>query len=278
LDLLTGLRVVTMALNLPGPAACSRLREWGASVTKVEPPAGDPFASFCPAWYAELHAGTDVHRVDLKVPAGRERMDAWLADADVLVTAQRPSALERLGLRGERLRERHPHLCHAELVGHAGARAETPGHDLTYLAGEGLVMPPAMPATLFADMSGAERLVSAVLALVRKRDREQGRGAHVAVALADAARWLALPRAHGLTDPTALLGGGYAGYNLYETRDGWIALAALEPHFAQRVASVLGLAELSREALRSAFARDSSSHWLRVAEQHDLPLVALSSR
>ena len=87
----------------------------------------------------------------------------------------------------------------------------------------------------------------------------------------------ALMRLAGHPAATALLGGGYAGYNLYETRDGWIALAALEPHFARRVAGVLGLDELSRDALRSAFAREASSHWLRVAEQHDLPLVALSS-
>jgi crotonobetainyl-CoA:carnitine CoA-transferase CaiB-like acyl-CoA transferase len=31
-SLLAGLRVVTTALNLPGPAACSRLRDLGAAV------------------------------------------------------------------------------------------------------------------------------------------------------------------------------------------------------------------------------------------------------
>jgi len=264
-----------MALNLPGPAACSRLRDWGARVTKVEPPAGDPFAAFSPQWYAALHAGIEVHRIDLKSAPGRERMDACLEGADVLITAQRPSALERLELRGERLHKRHPRLCHAELVGHAGARAETPGHDLTYLAEHALLEPPAMPATLFADMAGAERLVAATLALVHQRGREDGRGGHVAVALADVAQWLAQPRVHGLTGPGALLGGGSAGYNLYRTRDGWIALAALEPHFAQRVAGVLCLTELSRNALQAAFARETSAHWVRTAEQHDLPLVAL---
>jgi crotonobetainyl-CoA:carnitine CoA-transferase CaiB-like acyl-CoA transferase len=274
-DLLAGLRVVTMALNLPGPAACARLREWGAQVTQVEPPAGDPFAAFCPDWYWQLHAGMEVHRVDLKDAQGLERMHGWLAHADVLVTAQRPSALDRLGLRGAALHERHPRLCHAELTGHREPNAEAPGHDLTYMAEWGLVSPPAMPATLFADMAGAERLVSAVLALVRNRDR-MGAGKHLGVALADAAEWLALPREHGLTQRGALLGGGSAGYNLYETRDGWIALAALEPHFARRVCEVLAVA-LTHEALAAAFAREPTSHWLEVAARHDLPLVALPS-
>jgi crotonobetainyl-CoA:carnitine CoA-transferase CaiB-like acyl-CoA transferase len=265
-----------MALNLPGPAACARLREWGAEVVKVEPPSGDPFAAFCPDWYWQLHAGMEVHRTDLKSPEGLERMHGWLARADVLVTAQRPSALDRLGLRGAALHARHPRLCHAQLTGHREPDAEEPGHDLTYLAEWDLLTPPAMPPTLFADMAGAERLVSAVLALVRQRDRT-ARGASLTVALADAAEWLALPREHGLTRRGALLGGGYAGYNLYETRDGWIALAALEPHFAQRVAKALSLDDITRENLASAFARQASSHWVAWSREHDIPLVALPS-
>jgi crotonobetainyl-CoA:carnitine CoA-transferase CaiB-like acyl-CoA transferase len=275
-DLLAGLRVVTMALNLPGPAACARLREWGAEVVKVEPPSGDPFAAFCPDWYWQLHAGMEVHRVDLKADAGLARMHAWLARADVLVTAQRPSALDRLGLRGEALQARHPRLSHAQLTGHREPLAEAPGHDLTYLAEWDLVAPPAMPPTLFADMAGAERLVSGVLALVRARDRT-GKGAHLTIALADAAEWLALPREHGLTQRGALLGGGFAGYNLYATRDGWIALAALEPHFAQRVAAVLQVGELTQAHLEATFAREPSAHWTAWSREHDIPLVALPS-
>jgi crotonobetainyl-CoA:carnitine CoA-transferase CaiB-like acyl-CoA transferase len=270
------MRVVTMALNLPGPAACARLREWGAAIVKVEPPAGDPFAAFSPGWYSQLHAGSEVHRVDLKSAEGIERMHGWLARADVFITAQRPSALDRLGLRGTALHARHPRLCHALLTGHPEPDTEEPGHDLTYLAECGLLTPPAMPPTLFADMAGAERLVSAVLALVRARDRE-GRGSSLTVALSQAAAWLALPREHGLTHRGALLGGGYAGYNLYATKDGWIALAALEPHFAQRVAAALGMKELTREMLAAAFAREPSSHWASWSREHDLPLVPVPS-
>ena len=35
-------RVVTIALNVPGPLAVARLAEFGAVVTKVEPPGGHP--------------------------------------------------------------------------------------------------------------------------------------------------------------------------------------------------------------------------------------------
>lgn len=54
---LDGFRVVSLAVNLPGPLAAARLREMGAEVIKVEPPAGDPLAVGAPSWYAELIGG-----------------------------------------------------------------------------------------------------------------------------------------------------------------------------------------------------------------------------
>ena len=123
-------------------------------------------------------------------------------------------------------------------------------------------------------MAGAERAVSTALALVHARDRD-GRGASTTVALADAAAHLAQPRAEGLTRPGAPLGGGLAAYNLYPARTGWIAVAALEPHFARRLAESLGLDALSTEALAACFARESAAHWEDWASALDLPIVAV---
>ena len=274
MNLLEGLRVVSTALNLPGPAACARLRDLGAGVTKVEPPAGDPFQAYCGGWYQRLHAGMVVERLDLKSDAGREALHALLDPADLLVTAQRPSALARLGLDSTSLAARHPRLCHVAITGHPAPEEETPGHDLTYLALHGLLTPPALPATLYADMAGAERAVSTALALVISRDRT-GRGHAAAAPLEDGARMLAQPLHEGLTRPGALLGGGLAGYNVYATRTGWIAVAALEPHFARNLAQALGFEALSVETLRQRFATDSAENWEAWARERDLPVVAL---
>lgn len=274
MNLLSGLRVVSTALNLPGPAACARLRDLGASVTKVEPPSGDAFEAYCGAWYRRLHAGMTVERLDLKSGPGREAFHQLLAGADLLVTAQRPSALARLGLDPASLAARHGRLCHVAITGHPAPDEELPGHDLTYLAIHGLLTPPAMPASLFADMAGAERAVSTALALVISRDRT-GHGVAAHAPLEDGARMLAQPLLEGLTRHGALLGGGAPGYNIYSTSAGWIAVAALEPHFAERLARDLGLETLTHEALRARFATDTAVGWESWARERDLPLVAL---
>ncbi|MGZ5584515.1 MAG: hypothetical protein ACXWF2_15545, partial [Usitatibacter sp.] len=91
----------------------------------------------------------------------------------------------------------------------------------------------------------------------------------------DAARALAEPLREGLTGANSLLGGGLAGYNVYAALDGWIAVAALEPHFSQRLARDLGLASLTVEALRERFRVDTAGHWERWARDRDLPIVEL---
>ncbi|MFM2068367.1 MAG: E-cinnamoyl-CoA:R-phenyllactate CoA transferase, partial [Pseudomonadota bacterium] len=64
-QVLRGVRVLSLAPNLPGPAALMRLAAMGAACTKVEPPSGDPMALYAPAFYAHLHRGMTVHAIDL---------------------------------------------------------------------------------------------------------------------------------------------------------------------------------------------------------------------
>ena len=270
---LDGIRIVTIALNLPGPAAARRLVGLGASVTKVEPPAGDPMAGYHPEWYAALSAGQEVRRMDLKGAAGREALDALLDSADLLLTSSRVSALRRIGLDWESVSGRHPRLSQVAITGYPGDQSDRTGHDLTYIAAEGLVVPPEMPRTLIADLAGAERAVSAALALMLSRERGGGTG-YLEVSLAEAAHDLAEPLRVGVTAPGALLGGGFPGYALYRASDGWIAVAALEPHFLRALEQEAGV---TAEAMAATFAKQPVSHWERRGLELDIPLVAVSS-
>lgn len=273
---LTGMTVVTLAPNVPGPVAAARLRDLGATIRKIESPAGDMLERMAPAWYAELQRGCAVERLDLHAATGRAALEAYLMDADVLLTSSRPSFLARVGLGWNDLHARVPRLVHVAIVGELPPDEERAGHDLTYVAALDLLEPPALPRTLVADLAGAERAAGLACALLFRRERT-GAGERGFVALRDAAVPFGAPFAHGLTAPAGVLGGGFAGYRTYRTSDGWIALAALETHFWERAHAALGLAFPSpAQAFADCFAARASDEWVVWAAEHDVPLARIA--
>ncbi len=287
---LRGTRVLSLALNLPGPAAVMRLQAMGARCTKFEPLApdggsGDPMARYRLAAYQQMHQGVKVVSADLKQVSGQKKLHALLQKTDVLITSFRPSALKKLGLDPKSLQRAYPALIQISIVGAPGAQAEEPGHDLTYMAACGLVNDLSLPASLFADMGGSLCVTEAVLQGLLQRQRRAGRGSHQEVALNQAAAYLGLPRAWGLTAPEGAVGGAHAGYRVYACRGGRVAVAALEPHFARSLCEVAGLpAEgglkhmmkpATHQALQAWFASQSPAQLKRLARQHDIPMHTL---
>jgi crotonobetainyl-CoA:carnitine CoA-transferase CaiB-like acyl-CoA transferase len=276
---LRGVRVVSLAPNLPGPAALMRLAAMGAACVKVEPPSGDPMSLYAPAFYAHLHRGMTVHAIDLKRESGRSELARELGRADVLLTSSRPSALARLGLDSERIARDWPRLVWVSIVGEHAPDDELPGHDLTYQAEAGLI-DGTLPPTLWADMAGSLLAVEAALqGLLLRAAGQAGASLHHAVALAEAARFAALPRRYGLTAPGALLGGLHPGYQVMPCADGMVAIAALEPHFLEAWQACTGIRpELDAagqiEASRAWCASRSAVQLTAVALEHDLPLYA----
>ena len=273
-SLLHGITIVSLALNAPGPVAAARLTKLGAEVIKIEPPSGDALSHAAPEWYAQLCRGQRVLNLDLKNPAGQQQLGDLLTKADLLLTSFRPSALKRLGLDWESLHARHPPLCFVGIIGHHAPDEERSGHDLTYQAGFGLLRPPQMPSSLFIDLAGAERAVSMALALLNKAART-GEAGCAWVFLHECARDLAEPMNAGLTKPGGLLAGGYALYGFYRASDGWVAIAALEPHFAERLLAELKLKQADRSELEKIFLQRTAEEWERWAAERDLPLVAV---
>jgi crotonobetainyl-CoA:carnitine CoA-transferase CaiB-like acyl-CoA transferase len=273
---LDGFRIVSLAINAPGPIAAAKLRDLGAAVIKIEPPSGDPLRLIGNDWYARLTSGMDVRTVDLKSAAGQAGLDTLLEGADLLLTAQRPVSLARLGLDWDGLHARHPRLCYVGIVGYPPPRENVPGHDLTYQAGYGTLTPPHMPRVLVADMAGAEQAVSAALALLFARERGQGAGMRL-VALSEAAAGFADTVAMGITAPGGILGGGLPNYAIYATREGHLAVAALESHFFERLLEALGRPEPTREALAAQFLTRSAAEWEAWALERDLPLAAIAT-
>ena len=289
---LKGVRVLSLALNLPGPAALMRCQRMGASCVKLEPPAplgapaassGDPMAWYKRGAYDELHQGVRVATADLKSEKGQKALHRELAKTHVLLTSFRPSALRKLGLDWKDLHQRYPALSVVAIVGAPGARAEEPGHDLTYLADNGLVNGLELPPTLYADMGGSLIASEAVLQATLLQARK-GRGQYFEVALSDAAAYLALPRHWGLTVPGAAVGGGHAGYRVYPCKDGRVAVAALEPHFAKSLCVAAGLSDAGAAAMMNPATHAAIAGYLlgqtrkalnKLALEKDIPLHTL---
>ncbi|WEE75600.1 CoA transferase [Comamonas testosteroni] len=287
---LQGIRILSLALNLPGPAALWRCAGMGADCRKLEPLApgagrsADPMGLYCPDAYAQMHDKVQTLQADLKTAEGQASLHAQLAQTDVLLTSFRPSALSKLGLGWETLQQRYPRLSLVRVVGSAGELADVPGHDLTYQAEAGLVHSTALPPSLFADMAGALMASEAVLQAVLVSSRS-GHGILREVGLAQAAQWLALPWHWGLTQPTGDVGGAHAGYRIYPCADGIVAVAALEPHFAQRLCEAADLpfghpTDMRKPEIHQGVARflaaRSCAQLMQLAQDRDIPLHALS--
>ena len=280
---LRGVRVLSLALNLPGPAALMRIAQMGAKCTKVNPPKGDPMAMYTHEGYSTLHQGVKEVVCDLKSEAGQKTLHQWLAKTDVLLTSFRPSALNKLGLGWKTLHKIYPHLSCVSIVGAPGPLAEIPGHDLTYQAEVDLVPGMNLPPSLFADMGGAMMASEAVLKATLVQ-RSSGKGSFHEVALSDAAAWLALPRTWGMTLPKGAVGGAHAGYKIYACKNGRVAVAALESHFAKSLCYAAGVKVSDERTLFTVqthqsiaifFASQTRKQLDQLAVDKDIPLMTL---
>jgi len=114
---------------------------------------------------------------------------------------------------------------------------------------------------------------------------QKGKGVYQEVALSVAAGYMALPRTWGLTAPGAAVGGGHAGYRVYPCKDGRVAMAALEPHFAAALAAEVGLrqshilamfAPETHTAIAAYLAGKTRQELDALAAAKDIPLYTLA--
>src|ERR1700712_2279184 len=103
---LAGLRVLDLAAGIAGGSAALHLSEAGAEVIKVEPPGGRPGRDL-PPW-SVLNRGKASVVVDLSMAEGRARLQALLADADVLIHDFTPTEAAARGLADAALNELYP--------------------------------------------------------------------------------------------------------------------------------------------------------------------------
>ena len=274
---------------LPGSEAAVLLKELGATVIRVVPPA--KLQQGLPAHFLDpLGRGKRLLPLDLKSEKDRKRLECALAKSDILLLGLRTQGLAKLGLTLASLHKRHRRLiiCSINGFNKAGPYADRAGHDLNYLALAGLLGHnrdatgrPVIPPVPFADMvGGAMSAVIVCLAALAARGKTK-QGSVVEVCMTDqVARLLEFQK----IDPLKLLEGSLPRYNVYKTADGgYVSLACLEPKFFLNFCEVVGHPEWQRWAttfdepleqeLSALFLSMPLDHWRELGLKRDICLT-----
>jgi alpha-methylacyl-CoA racemase len=300
---LLGLKVLDFSTTVPGPLATLTLAEAGAIVIKVErSDGGDPGRSNKPQiegeslQFALLNKGKRSLAVDLKDPRDLAKVVALAREADVLVEQFRPGVMARLGLGYEALSAVNPGLIYCSITGYgqSGPLAQRAGHDLTYLARNGVLSlgggtngEPILPPALMADIGGGSypALLNILLALLQRQ--ATGRGQYLDIAMAEQILpWISRQLAIVACEGEAPLPGAssHTGatprYGLHRASDGkYIAIAPIEEKFWRNFCDAIELPEELRspraavaavkKAVAERLAQRPAEHWRQVFSGDD---------
>ena len=249
---LAEIRVLEVANFLAVPSAAALLADMGASVVKVEPPAGDPFRSFrmesmghsgdFPINYAfELdNRGKRSISLDLDRDGARQAVLRLAESCDVFLTNLVPTRRERYGLTYGDVSARNPRVVYLGFSGYgaAGPDRDRLGFDVAAFWARSGIMglvgepdnPPALQRVGMGDHTTSSLLVAGVLAALFQRERS-GVGQEVEASLLNTGLWVlgadlqvalvtrqAPRRAPRTAAPNPI-------WNSYQARDGrWILL------------------------------------------------------
>ncbi|HLJ82040.1 MAG TPA: CoA transferase, partial [Ktedonobacterales bacterium] len=195
---LDGILVADFARVLAGPYCTMLLADLGATVIKVESPAGDDTRTWMPpvrdgvsTYYLAINRNKRSVTLDFKQPEDLRLAQELSARADVFIENFKPGGLTRYGLHYDAVAQRNPSVVYASISGFGTAAkgASLPGYDLVVQAVSGLMSltgDPDGPAyragiSVFDVIAGLHTTIG-ILAALHHRDRT-GEGQHVDISL-----------------------------------------------------------------------------------------------
>jgi crotonobetainyl-CoA:carnitine CoA-transferase CaiB-like acyl-CoA transferase len=198
---LDGVVVADLSRVLAGPYCTMLLADLGATVVKVESPAGDETRTWRPperdgvsTYYLSINRNKRSVVLDFGDPADLELAHELLRRADIAVQNFKPGGLARFGLDYESARSLNPGLVYVSISGFgSGAGASLPGYDLVVQAASGLMSLTGEPdgatyragVAVFDVMTGLHAFGGALAALHQRGIT--GEGQHVEVNLLSSA-------------------------------------------------------------------------------------------
>ena len=245
--------IVDFSQFLSGPSASLRLADLGARVIKIEKPGtGD----ICRTLYTSdlimngessvfhtINRNKESFAIDFKQPEELQKLKKLLAKADVVMHNFRPGVMERIGLSYDDVKAINPTVVYASISGFGNhpELKDLPGQDLllqsltalTWLSGNHEDGPVPMGLSIVDMLAGAHLAQGILAALYRKAT--QNIGGTVQVSMLESAFDFQfetittffndggeLPIRTKTNNAHAYLG---APYGIYETKNGYLALA-----------------------------------------------------
>jgi crotonobetainyl-CoA:carnitine CoA-transferase CaiB-like acyl-CoA transferase len=258
---LAGIRVIEVGHMLAGPYCGLMLADLGAEVIKIEPPEGDIGRRVSPHWigehnayFASLNRSKKSVVLDLASQEGQADLKRIAKDAHALVTNLRPSAIKKLGLTYEALREANPRLVCVALTGYGleGSYANRPAYDYVIQALTGIMAltgDPSSPPTK-AGYSAVDNSAGLVAAIGLLAKIVQGKGGQVDVAMYDVMlsqlNYLAGAALNAGEEPSRLQDSSHpyiVPAQIFRTADGWLTLFITHDDFWRRFCKEVGREE-----------------------------------
>jgi len=251
---LKGITVLEFSQYLSGPVAGLRLADFGARVIKIERPkegeAGRHLA-IKNLWvdnnsllFHTINRNKDSFAANLKDPEDLSLVKKWIVKADVLTHNCRPGVMENLGLDFESVKAINHKLIYVEISGYGknGPWCKKPGQDLLIQSISGLTYTtgnknddPTPFGLGIADFLCGNQAVQAILAALVKRQKT-GKGVLLELSLLESLldfqfELLTTYFYTGNQPDRSTLSNGHpllsAPYGIYQTKDGYIAIAMM---------------------------------------------------
>lgn len=273
---LAGVRILDLSRVLAGPYCSTLLWELGAEVLKIEQPGhGDDTRAFPPfqngesVYFASLNRGKRSLALDLNKPEDRAVFEDLLPRADVLLENFRPGAMAKLGYAYEDLKERFPALVYASIsgFGHTGPAAHEPAYDLIVQALGGMISingpedsPGLRLGVSLGDLGAGVFTALAIAAALFER-KTSGQGRFVDMAMLDVQTMLlesALVRQFATSEaqrPTGSRHPVITPFDVFQAKDGPIAIACANDPLYQALCAGLGRTDLAQAPYADMFSR-----------------------
>jgi crotonobetainyl-CoA:carnitine CoA-transferase CaiB-like acyl-CoA transferase len=194
---LDGLLVADFSRVLAGPYSTMLLGDLGATVIKVESPAGDDTRTWQPptrngvaTYYMAINRNKRSVVLDFNDPADLQLARELAARADIFIENFKPGGLKRFGLDYDTVQQHNASIIYASISGFGTAQGGSlPGYDIIVQAMSGLMSltgdadGPAYRSgiSVFDVMSGLHATIG-ILAALNHRN-QTGEGQHVEVSL-----------------------------------------------------------------------------------------------